>query len=138
MKVKLFMDAKKIDGTVQAYLDELKVEVLPYESISDCVREMVANGKKIGFDTAKANSSLHKICKDSMVEVCDVVAKIKACKNPVEKLGMKNANIRDCAALVKYFAFLEEELKKPDHTLTEYTGAEILHHKYRAAHPMFK
>ena len=36
---------------------------------------------------------------------------------------MRQANIRDCAAIMKYFAFLEEELKKPDHGLDEYIGA---------------
>jgi Xaa-Pro aminopeptidase len=36
---------------------------------------------------------------------------------------MRNANIRDCAAIMKYFAFLEEELQKPDHGLNEFNGA---------------
>ena len=36
---------------------------------------------------------------------------------------MREANIRDCAAIMKYFAFLEEELKKPDHGLDEFSGA---------------
>ena len=54
----------------------------------------------------------------------DVVAAIKCCKNAVEAAGMRAANVRDCAAIMKYFAFLEEELKKEDHGLCEYTGAE--------------
>lgn len=41
---------------------------------------------------------------------------------------MRNANVRDCAAIMKYFAFLEQELKKPDHGLTEYTGARKMDH----------
>jgi Xaa-Pro aminopeptidase len=36
---------------------------------------------------------------------------------------MRKANIRDCAAIMKYFAFLEEQLAKPDHGLDEYSGA---------------
>ena len=39
---------------------------------------------------------------------------------------MRQANIRDTAAIMKYMAYLEEELKKPDHNVTEYTGAEKL------------
>ena len=39
---------------------------------------------------------------------------------------MRNANIRDCAAIVKYFAFLENELRKPDHGLDEYIGARAV------------
>jgi hypothetical protein len=37
---------------------------------------------------------------------------------------------------MKYFAFLEEELKKPDHTIDEYTGAKKLL-EYRAQHEWF-
>lgn len=39
---------------------------------------------------------------------------------------MRNANVRDCAAIMKYFAYLEEELRKEDHAVTEYTGARYL------------
>jgi len=39
---------------------------------------------------------------------------------------MRACNIRDCAAIMKYFAYLETELKNPDHTLTEFTGARYL------------
>jgi Xaa-Pro aminopeptidase len=36
---------------------------------------------------------------------------------------MAAANVRDCAAIMKYFAYLEEVLKQPDHGLNEFTGA---------------
>jgi len=39
---------------------------------------------------------------------------------------MKACNVRDCAAIMKYFAYLEKELKKPDHTVDEYTGQVYL------------
>ena len=51
---------------------------------------------------------------------------MKAPKNETEQKGMRAANVRDCAAIVKYFAFLESELKKEDHELTEFTGARIM------------
>ena len=37
---------------------------------------------------------------------------------------MRAANIRDCAALMKYFGYLEEVLATPDHGLDEFKGAE--------------
>ena len=40
--------------------------------------------------------------------------------------GMRAANIRDCAAIMKYFAYLEAELKKEDHNIDEFTGARYL------------
>lgn len=39
---------------------------------------------------------------------------------------MRNCNIRDCAAIMKYFAFLEQELAKEDHGLDEFSGARKL------------
>lgn len=41
---------------------------------------------------------------------------------------MRQANIRDCAAIMKYFAFLEEELKNQDHELNEFNGARKVEH----------
>ena len=44
---------------------------------------------------------------------------------------MRQCNIRDCAAIMKYFAFLEIELKKQDHGIDEFTGARKVE-EYRA------
>lgn len=38
---------------------------------------------------------------------------------------------------MKYFAFLEEELKNPDHGLDEYSGARKVE-EYRSQSPLFK
>jgi Xaa-Pro aminopeptidase len=65
-----------------------------------------------------------------------VVAGIKAAKNKTEQDGMRACNIRDCAAIMRYFAFLEEELRKPDHGLDEYKGAMIVGN-YRKEVDMF-
>lgn len=43
--------------------------------------------------------------------------------------GMRNCNIRDCAAIMKYFGWVENELKSnPDSNLDEYTGARKMDH----------
>ena len=39
---------------------------------------------------------------------------------------MRKANLRNAVVLIKYFAFLEEELRNPNHNLDEYTAAKIL------------
>lgn len=80
---------------------------------------------------------LFEVVKDSHLEVESVIESIKACKNETEAKGMRNANIRDCAAIMKYFNFLEEELAKPDHGLDEYSGAEKVE-AFRAMSDMFK
>lgn len=37
--------------------------------------------------------------------------------------GMRQCNIRDCAAIMKYFSHLEQTLPTPDHGLNEFNGA---------------
>lgn len=66
-----------------------------------------------------------------------MVANFKVVKTPVMQEGMRQCNIRDCAAIMKYFAFLEEELRKPDHGLNEFNGARKVE-SYRAEHSMFQ
>jgi len=39
---------------------------------------------------------------------------------------MRDCNVRDAAAIMKYFALLDEELNKEEHTLDEYSAARIL------------
>ena len=52
---------------------------------------------------------------------------IKAVKNSTEMEGMRNVNIKNCASLVQYFAWMEDHLKKnPDSDMTEYTAAKKL------------
>lgn len=72
------------------------------------------------------NAELHRVCKDVAVKTENVIANTKVHKNETEMQGMRACNIRDCAAIMKYFTFLEEELRKPDHGLNEYSAAMIL------------
>lgn len=66
---------------------------------------------------------LYAIIKSVAVDKSGVIEDLKALKTETERDGMRRANIKDCAAIMKYFAFLQKELKNPDHTLDEYTGA---------------
>ena len=49
-------------------------------------------------------------------------------KNEVEQAGMRAANVRDCAAIMKFFAFLESELRRHDHNLDEFKAARKMDH----------
>jgi Xaa-Pro aminopeptidase len=61
---------------------------------------------------------------ESSIHVDNVVQYIKALKNPVEQEGMRKVNIKNCASLVQFFAWMEEHLKtNPQTDMTEYTAA---------------
>lgn len=120
----LFVDAAKV-ADVADYLKSIKVDVQPYESIKDFLSNMPK--ASITIDTSNCNYSLYEAMKNAGHKVenaeNNIIEHLKAKKTPAMQQGMRNANIRDCAAIMKYFAFLEEELKKPDHGIDEYSGA---------------
>jgi len=84
------------------------------------------NTCKIGVNTADCNAQLSKHIAHCMVPKNNVLALLKSRKNATEQEGMRNANIRDCAALMKYFSYLEEQLKNPGHGLDEHSAAQIV------------
>ena len=90
------------------------------------MREYDASGVKLGLSFGTCNAELRRLCKNVAIDAENTVKNTKAAKNATEQEGMRQCNIRDCAAIMKYFAFLEEELRKPDHTLDEFSGARIL------------
>lgn len=126
LTVKLYIDPEKVEG-IKNYLDNIKVTVQPYERIDADLKEVIEDENvKIGI-TEECNGHLGQIVKDNKVVLGEnPIAYLKCEKNEVEQAGMRACNIRDCAAIMKYFAYLEKELKNPSHTLTEYTGAMYL------------
>lgn len=90
---------------------------------------MAGEKKRIGFDENVCNQRLFEVIKDAEPKHFDApIENVKAVKNEVEMNGMRNANIKSCASLIQYFAWMEDFLKKnPDQTeMTEYTAAKKL------------
>lgn len=75
------------------------------------------------MNTSDCNAKLSRLVSNCIVPKNNVVARLKSKKNVTEQQGMRNANIRDCAALVKYFAYLDGRLKTPGHGLDEHSAA---------------
>lgn len=52
--------------------------------------------------------------------------------------GMRTCNIKDCAAIMKYFGWLENQVKhNPDHGLDEFSGARKMDY-YRTEGEQYK
>ena len=77
------------------------------------------------------NAELYRLCKDVAIGTENTIKDTKCKKNATEQAGMRACNVRDCAAIMKYFAFLEEELNKDDHTMNEFTGARMIDNEFR-------
>lgn len=108
----LFLNAAN-ESELTSQLSSSHVSCHPYESTLDAIRTYAAAnpGKKILIDPLQCNVAVFLAIPAAMrKEETSVVMAQKAIKNAVEIEGMRQAHIRDGAALVKYFCWLEHEL----------------------------
>ncbi|KAI9906952.1 hypothetical protein PsorP6_003529 [Peronosclerospora sorghi] len=109
----LFLDAADQDDVVQ-HLGPRGVVCKPYSSFLKHVAGLVAANKDIKMlvDPTQCNvSTFLAIPAANRKEDPSVVTAQKAIKNTVEIEGMRQAHLRDGAALVKFFCWLEKEME---------------------------
>jgi len=99
-KAFLFIDAHKITPEVRAHLADA-VEVKDYTAVFDFVAQF--QDKTVSMDAGKVNVQLYSSLPESRILVeTSPITLPKAIKNPVELEGMRQAHIRDAAAMVTY------------------------------------
>ncbi|KAJ3705435.1 hypothetical protein LUZ61_009140 [Rhynchospora tenuis] len=144
----LFVDSKKVTKEVLNHLTNARVELKPYESILPEIESLALKSAKLWLDTSSVNAAIVSVfrsaCKrysmqlnnnstnqsihhggpDALYQVSPV-ALAKAVKNNAEIEGMKNAHLRDAAASVEFWCWLEKEIES-NVTLTEVDVADAL------------
>lgn len=124
-KAILYVDQDKINDKVATYLANDKIQVKTYDAIADDLRQALADVMKHN-SSVKTHDLRKKVLASSDISwdlynalggkqyvsiVPSPVEISKGVKNSVEITGAKQCHIRDGAALIKYFAWLENELK---------------------------
>ncbi|KAL6222456.1 hypothetical protein ACLB2K_005848 [Fragaria x ananassa] len=179
-----YVDKRKVSSEVNSYLETNGIEVRDYKAVSSDVSLLAFNELKpsiqakgtetetAGNGTIKAEESNNdliwadpgyccyalysRLNPDKVLLQQSPLALAKALKNPVELEGLKNAHIRDGAAVVQYHVwldkqmqemygasgfFLEEETDKKKHSktanLTELTASDKLE-GFRASKENFR
>ena len=112
--------------------------IRPYESI---LGDIEALGQSLPAETDSAPAAKKKFListktswalsktlggEEKVEEVRSPIADAKAIKNETELQGMKACHVRDGAALIEYFAWLEEELLVKKAKIDEVEGADKL------------
>ncbi|KIW75399.1 hypothetical protein Z517_10140 [Fonsecaea pedrosoi CBS 271.37] len=121
----LYIDSAKLDNEVREHLDGT-VQIKPYDDLfgdlmgiaETAVNEIEANGvaKPRSSKLLLSNKSSWALYlglggEDKVEESRSPLADAKAIKNSIELEGMRQCHIRDGAALIEYFAWLEAELQ---------------------------
>lgn len=123
----LFINPRKLDETVTAYLKEQGVIIKLYDEIYDFVSTL---NSSVSVDSAKISYSLYQ----NIPETCQIVDMLspadlmKSIKNEVETEGFRRSMIRDGVALVYFFRWLEEAV--PQGLVTEYNiGTKLVQYR---------
>ncbi|XP_006617100.1 xaa-Pro aminopeptidase ApepP-like isoform X2 [Apis dorsata] len=127
----LFVDISKLteEAQQQLIIEEVNLIYHPYEDIHNCLKKIAnlcINDDKIWLSNS-SSYALHADCGEAKKHIkITPISVMKAVKNNTEIAGMKAAHIRDSVALVKYFAWLEDQIKNKKNTVTEISGATQL------------
>lgn len=121
----IFVDREKLTKEVRKYFKANGVEIRPYEGIFNRVKKLGRNAV-VFLDKSSINhrlfASLPRGCK--VIAKTNITTNLKAIKNETEIENQRIAYVKDGVALVKYFIWLEENVKKG--TVTENNGTAKL------------
>lgn len=134
----LYVDSSKLSSECETYLTNNGVSVRPYEKIFDDAEALseslvAANGqieaktKKFIVSNKTSWALKRSLGGDAKVEeVRSPIGDAKAVKNETELEGMRACHLRDGAALIEYFAWLEDQLTVQKVVIDEVTAADKL------------
>ena len=106
-KVLLCVDLDKLDDSVMIYLTALGVEVMPYESLANLLKD--DTGCLLLDQAATSQWCLQQASGFDCVFVPSLIEHAKAIKNIVEIEGVRAAHVQDGLALAKFFCWLEQQ-----------------------------
>ncbi|CAN1224964.1 Aminopeptidase P1 [Linum perenne] len=133
----LYVDKKKVSSEVNSYMMDNAIEVRDYAAVSSDVLllasdkldssstikgkpDTVGNGAAkegheidlVWVDPATCSYALYsKLNSEKVFQQQSPLALAKALKNPVELDGLRNAHIRDGAAVVQYLVWLDKQMQ---------------------------
>ncbi len=114
----LFVDPAKVSEVVQNTHLGQSVEVRPYSEIESFLVAQAKEGKVL-VDPSQLNWRLYQALGTSAVDGVSPVVMPKSVKNDVELNGIRQAHIRDGAALTAFIHWLELAVKAAPNTISE-------------------
>jgi Xaa-Pro aminopeptidase len=122
----IFIDHRKLSNSTRDHLEQ-SADVAEPEALAPALTALAQRGASIALDSATAADALSRLINGAggkVVRGADPTALLKACKNPTEIEGTRNAHRRDAVALVRFLAWVDREA--PSGALTEIDTVEAL------------
>jgi Xaa-Pro aminopeptidase len=108
----LFIETAKVPEELKATLNQDGIIVKPYQEIEDFLKKLSREHPVLVDPGSTSNQVFSSVLKESVKETENLIAPLKAIKNPTEIAHFKNVMVRDGVALVRMFRWLEETLEK--------------------------
>ncbi len=133
----LLIDSAKLSPEVRAHLGP-DVTLAPYDGVQAALAALASSVGTVGVDRDTGSRWLSDCIAAAGRKakiISDPVTALKACKHPAELQGVRDAHIRDGAALTRFLAWLSQEA--PKGTLDEVSAAARLT-AFRAEDNLFR
>ncbi|MGL5379413.1 M24B family metallopeptidase, partial [Clostridium sp.] len=130
----LYINLDKVDKNIEEYLINEGVILKDYDELYNDVKEIKGS---LLIDPSKVNAKIYvNVSEDvKVIEDLNITTKLKAIKNDVEIANLKNCQVRDGVAMVKFIKWLKESVKSGE--VTEISASERLS-QFRAEGDNFK
>ena len=124
-KAWLFIDKEKLLPEVEGYLNEHGVTIESYQAVADLLGKLAA-GDSLYYDPRATNNYLYNAIPAGCEKVAgrNITTDLKAVKNETEIVNLKECQIRDGVAMVKFLYWLKQNLVKEE--ISELTVVEKL------------
>lgn len=116
----IYLHEEVLNDALRTQFAALGVEVLPYENLISGVEALHGKGKVL-IDPYRVNDAVYeKLDPSQVVEGDNPCMLMKSVKNPVEMENMREAHLKDGAAMAEFLYWVKTNVKKG--TVTELTA----------------
>ncbi|KAL6042910.1 Creatinase/aminopeptidase [Balamuthia mandrillaris] len=113
--ISLYIDKHKLDEEAEQHLSDVKL--LPYNQIFDDLKQLNAENKRVWVDSQKCSKALADcLSTTNTYENFSPLSLPKAIKNETELEGLRQCHLRDAAALINFFSWLETAIESGTET----------------------
>ncbi len=106
----LFIEMRKVSIELRERLNAIGVIVKPYDALEDSLKN-IPEGKTILLDLSTTSNQVYNAIEPKKImEGDNLVAPLKAIKNPVEISHIRSTMCKDAVALTRLFRWLEQTL----------------------------
>lgn len=109
--MELYVDERKLDDQIRAELAKNNVHIHPYNDIYEDIKKLDTSLTAM-IDPMKMNYALYKNIPCKIVEAANPTILMKAMKNPVELENIKEAHIKDGIAITKFMYWVKTRYDK--------------------------